>query len=99
MANEEYLANILKWRKEVDANLRRENSWLALAALFWLRKGTNLIGSDRKKTIWMPPSRRAKPIQGIIRREKRKGRREKGEMRIPPMNEGIASPLGFDPEP
>ena len=24
---------ILKWRKEVDANLRRENGWLALAGV------------------------------------------------------------------
>jgi uncharacterized protein (DUF1684 family) len=54
MANEEYLSSILKWRKEVDANLRRENGWLALAGLFWLRKGTNLIGSDPDCDIKLP---------------------------------------------
>jgi uncharacterized protein len=54
MANDEYLSNILKWRKEVDHNLRRENSWLALAGLFWLRKGTNLIGSDPDCDIKLP---------------------------------------------
>jgi uncharacterized protein (DUF1684 family) len=54
MANEEYLASILKWRKEVDANLRRENGWLALAGLFWLRRGTNLIGSDPDCDIKLP---------------------------------------------
>ena len=54
MANEEYLASILKWRKEVDTNLRRENGWLALAGLFWLRRGTNLIGSDPDCDIKLP---------------------------------------------
>jgi len=32
MANEEYINGVLKWRNEVDTNLRRENGWLALAA-------------------------------------------------------------------
>lgn len=54
MPNEEYEKSILKWRKEVDTNLRRENGWLALAGLFWLRKGTNLIGSDPDCDITLP---------------------------------------------
>ena len=44
----------LEWRQEVDQNLRRENGWLALAGLFWLRKGTNLIGSDPESDILLP---------------------------------------------
>lgn len=54
MANEEYINSINKWRQEVDANLRRENGWLALAGLFWLRKGTNVIGSDPESDILLP---------------------------------------------
>jgi len=54
MANLEYEKSILKWRQEVDTNLRRENGWLALAGLFWLRKGTNLIGSDPESDILLP---------------------------------------------
>jgi uncharacterized protein (DUF1684 family) len=38
----------------MDNNLRRENGWLALAGLFWLRKGTNLIGSTRACDILLP---------------------------------------------
>jgi uncharacterized protein (DUF1684 family) len=60
MANDDYESNILKWRQEVDNNLRRENGWLALAGLFWLRKGGNLIGSDPESDILLPrhaPSR------------------------------------------
>ena len=51
---EQYEQSIKKWRQEVDANLRRENGWLALAGLFWLRNGTNLIGSDRSNDIVLP---------------------------------------------
>lgn len=54
MANEEYVNSVLKWRQEVDTNLRRENSWLALAGLFWLRRGENIIGSDRECDILLP---------------------------------------------
>jgi len=54
MANEEYVNSVLKWRQEVDTNLRRENGWLALAGLFWLRKGENIIGSDKGCDILLP---------------------------------------------
>jgi uncharacterized protein (DUF1684 family) len=54
MANNEYQNSILKWRQEVDNNLRRENGWLALAGLFWLRQGTNVIGSDPESDIRLP---------------------------------------------
>src|SRR5262245_58765613 len=54
MANEEYTKNITKWRQEVENNLRRENGWLALAGLFWLRRGVNLIGSAPDSDIRLP---------------------------------------------
>jgi len=54
MANEDYEKSILTWRQEVENNLRRENGWLALAGLFWLRKGTNIIGSDSTSDILLP---------------------------------------------
>jgi uncharacterized protein (DUF1684 family) len=54
MANEEYVNSILKWREEVETNIRRENGWLALAGLFWLRKGDNVIGSDPASDIRLP---------------------------------------------
>lgn len=54
MVNEQYEQGIIKWRQEVDTNLRRENGWLALAGLFWLRKGTNVIGSDPESDIMLP---------------------------------------------
>ena len=54
MNYEDYVQNITKWRQEMDANLRRENGWLALAGLYWLRKGINLIGSDPESDIHLP---------------------------------------------
>jgi uncharacterized protein (DUF1684 family) len=54
MADQDYEKNIIKWRQELDSNLRRENGWLALAGLFWLRKGMNLIGSDPESDILLP---------------------------------------------
>jgi uncharacterized protein (DUF1684 family) len=54
MANEQYEQSVSKWRQEVDANLRRENGWLALSGLFWLRTGTNIIGSDPNSDILLP---------------------------------------------
>jgi uncharacterized protein (DUF1684 family) len=54
MADNEYIQDITKWRQEVDQNLRRENGWLALAGLFWLRQGINLIGSSPESDILLP---------------------------------------------
>jgi uncharacterized protein (DUF1684 family) len=54
MADDEYIQSIQQWRQEVDQNLRRENGWLALAGLFWLRKDTNLIGSNPESDILLP---------------------------------------------
>ena len=64
MTNEEYEKSVLKWRAEVDANLRRENGWLALAGLFWLRKGTNTVGADPDCDIVLP--KRAPAVLGTF---------------------------------
>ena len=54
MADEEYINSINKWHQERETLLRRENGWLALAGLFWLRQGINLIGSDLDCDIKLP---------------------------------------------
>jgi len=54
MANGDYETGILEWRQEMDRNLRRENGWLALAGLFWLKLGRNRIGSDSVNEIQLP---------------------------------------------
>ena len=54
MSTEEYVQSIQKWRVEMDANLRRENGWLAMAGVFWLKKGFNTFGSSRDCDILLP---------------------------------------------
>jgi uncharacterized protein len=45
-----------KWRQQLDENIRQENSWLALAGLFWLKEGVNGCGSAEACPISLPSS-------------------------------------------
>ncbi len=54
MSSDEYIQSITAWREEVEHNLRRENSWLALAGLFWLHEGRNLAGSAPESEVLLP---------------------------------------------
>ena len=47
-------AQILAWQQEMEANLRAEDSWLAVAGLFWLQDGRNSFGSDPTNDIVLP---------------------------------------------
>lgn len=49
-----YNEEINKWRQDLDDSLRRENSWLALAGLFWLNEGKNSLGSNPTCDILLP---------------------------------------------
>ena len=50
-----YHHEIEDWRWQLDANLRTESSWLALAGLYWLEAGENTIGTDPANQIVLPP--------------------------------------------
>lgn len=54
MKPNEYQQDILAWRAERDEMIRRENGWLALTGLYWLKLGKNLIGSDPNCEIQLP---------------------------------------------
>lgn len=64
MANDDYVQTVERWRSEMDAKLRRENDWLALAGLFWLKKGVNTLGSSPDCDIHLP--RQAPPLLGAL---------------------------------
>ncbi|MBI5352399.1 MAG: DUF1684 domain-containing protein [Chloroflexi bacterium] len=49
-----YQQTINEWRKERNETIRKENGWLALAGLYWLKLGKNLLGSDPKSEILLP---------------------------------------------
>ena len=50
----QYEQEVLRWQADRDAAIRRENTWLALAGLFWLNEGDNSIGSDPESDIKLP---------------------------------------------
>jgi uncharacterized protein (DUF1684 family) len=52
---EDYKADILNWQKQRDAKLRQPDSWLTLVGLFWLKDGTNTIGSAETNDFVLPP--------------------------------------------
>ena len=54
MADDDHTAAVLKWRAEREQSIRRENGWLALAGLFWLKLGRNRVGSDPVSEISLP---------------------------------------------
>ncbi|NWG35840.1 MAG: DUF1684 domain-containing protein [Chloroflexi bacterium] len=50
----EYEEKILRWRAKKYDELVRENGWLALAGLFWLNEGRNLVGSNPMCEVILP---------------------------------------------
>jgi hypothetical protein len=43
-AQTDYVKEIEKWRADREARLKRENGWLTVAGLFWLKEGVNTVG-------------------------------------------------------
>jgi len=67
MDNTEYENQVLQWRAKKYDNLVRENGWLALAGLSWLKEGRNLVGSNPLCEINLPE--RAPTFLGIIEKK------------------------------
>lgn len=61
---DEYEEQILQWRAKKYDDLVGENGWLALAGLYWLNPGRNLIGSNPMCEIVLPES--APTFLGIV---------------------------------
>ena len=51
---ENYRAEIEKYRRERVAELTAPNGWLAVQGLFWLKEGPNTAGSDPASAIRLP---------------------------------------------
>ena len=54
MANNTYRQSINEWRNERNETIRKENGWLSLAGLYWLKLGKSQLGSDPKSEIMLP---------------------------------------------
>lgn len=55
------------WQKNRDQRLRREDSWLTLAGLFWLQEGENAVGSDKAKNRVVLPARTPASAGTLVR--------------------------------
>ena len=51
-----YKAEIEHWRQEREARLKADDGWLTVAGLFWLKEGTNTVGTDKSNVIILPVS-------------------------------------------
>jgi hypothetical protein len=40
-----YREQMQNWRDDYEANLKRDDGWLTVAGLFWLKKGDNGFGT------------------------------------------------------
>ena len=49
-----YENEVLQWHARKYDERVRENGWLALAGLFWLKEGRNLIGSNPVCEVVLP---------------------------------------------
>ncbi|MFA3784038.1 DUF1684 domain-containing protein [Melioribacteraceae bacterium 4301-Me] len=50
----EYIEEIKKWHNRRIENLKKENGWLNLVGLYWLKQGENKFGSSSKNDIVFP---------------------------------------------
>src|SRR4030095_660854 len=44
-AKSDYVKAVEKWRSDEETNLKKEDGWLTLAGLFWLKDGVNTVGA------------------------------------------------------
>ncbi len=49
-----YVSSVLKWRQDREARLKSDTGWPTIAGLFWLREGSQTIGSDAANRIVLP---------------------------------------------
>ena len=50
-----YKQDAEKWRADYAKDLLRPEGWLSVAGLFWLKQGTNTLGSAADSTVVLPP--------------------------------------------
>lgn len=53
-ADTQYLHSVETWHQEREEELKREDGWLSLVGLHWLKEGTNTFGADAGNGIVLP---------------------------------------------
>ena len=49
-----FLTDLIVWRQDRDASLRRDDGWLSLAGLYWLADGDNSFGAATDSDLFFP---------------------------------------------
>ncbi|MCX6169832.1 MAG: DUF1684 domain-containing protein [Ignavibacteriales bacterium] len=52
-----YISGINEWHAKRVSNLKKENGWLNLAGLYWLKPGENKFGTDKTNDVIFPKGR------------------------------------------
>ena len=60
----EYIAGVEQWHQKRIERLGKENGWLTLVGLHWLKEGENIIGSNKNNDIVFPEN--APGMIGVI---------------------------------
>jgi uncharacterized protein (DUF1684 family) len=55
-ADEEYRAEVARWRADREARLKTDGGWLTVAGLFWLEEGRRAFGSEKTNELVLPAS-------------------------------------------
>jgi uncharacterized protein (DUF1684 family) len=67
-STEDYRKEIEKFRRERNEGLKREDGWLTLVGLYWLKPGENRLGSDPGNVVILPEGK-APAVAGLMVRE------------------------------
>lgn len=62
---EQYTREIEEWKKQRLARLTRDDGWLTLVGLFWLKQGENSVGSDSANTVVLPQGKASKRLGSL----------------------------------
>lgn len=62
---DDYLNEIEAWHQKRVSSLKSENGWLNIVGLFWLKEGTNTLGSDKDNDIIFPKGKADEKL-GVI---------------------------------
>src|SRR6185503_16113329 len=63
-----YRKEIETWRQERNDGLKKDDGWLTLVGLYWLKPGENRFGSDPGNPVILPKGK-APAVAGTLTRE------------------------------
>ncbi len=67
--SKEYIGKIKNWHREREENLKKENGWLNLAGLFWLKEGINTFGFGTANDIVFPSKKAPGQIGKFVKQD------------------------------